>query len=233
MTNFDWISDFLKTRKAFQGVNDVLPNLFDRYLLIPWSVGIIDGFPFAEYPNNKDTIENLNKQHSIERDFGIFLNDFSEDKYRKVTLKEIADIFQVQYCADTANLVKATPGILPLLEATVQNLKELIRSLQNGQILNLYIEDYFRFQAIHENWKYNKEHVKIEAADYFSFQRDTAWDSTSYLFPASEAWCICTLEDYDHFILGCDNSSYRYLEALASIEAFEVGYNLQLDWVFA
>jgi len=233
MTNFDWISNFLKTRKTVQGVNDVLPNVFDRYVLIPWSVGIIDDFPFAEYPNNKDTIENLNKQHSIERYFGIFLNDFSEDKYRKVTLKEIADRFQVQYCADTANLVKATPGISTLLEPTIQALKELIRSLQNNQILNLYIEDYSRFQEIYQSWKYNKEHVNIEPAEYFSFQRDTSWDSTSYLFPSNKAWCICTLEDYDHFIFCCDNSNYRHLEALTSMEAFEIDYNLQIDWVFA
>jgi len=233
MNKFDWISDFVKNLKAVHSINDFIPNLFDRYFLIPWAVGIIDRFPFTDYPNNKGTIENLNKQQSIERDFGIFLMDNNERQYRKVTLKEIAQRFQVQYCADTANLVKATPGISPLLGATVQTLKELILHLQNDQILNLYVEDDFRFQAVHETWKYNKENVKIAAADYLSYQQDTAWDSTSYLFPVSKDWCLCTLENYHHFIFCCDNSSYKYFEALTSIEAFEVDYNFQINWVFA
>jgi hypothetical protein len=232
MDNFNWISDYVKKQKTFQGLDDLLPNLFDKYFLIPWNVGIIDCFPFTDYPDNKDSIENLNKQHSIEKEFGIFLNDNTEGRYRKATLKEIAERFQVKYCADTAYLINATPGISTLLEATIQALKELIFRFQEGQILNLYIEDDFRFQPINENWKYKKENVKIETSDYLSFQEDTAWDSTSYFFPDRKDWCLCTVEDYQHFIFCCNNSEYKSPTALQSIEAFEIDYTFQINSIF-
>ena len=233
MDKFYWISDFVKNRKTFQGLDDLLPNLFDKYFLIPWAVGIIDCFPFSDYPDNKDTIENLNKQHSIEKEFEIFLNGYTEGKYRKVTLKEIAERFDVKYCADTAYIIKATPGISSLSEATVQTLKELIYHFQKDQTLNLYIEDHSRFQLIYENWKYHKENIMMEASDYVSYQEDTAWDSTSYFFPDSKDWCLCTVEDYQHFIFCCNNSNHKSLEALKIIEFFEIDYTFQIDWLFA
>ncbi len=121
MKHFDWINNYQKNKNKLHGLNDVVPNLFNRYLLIPFTNGIIDNFPFDDYPAHIDTISNLNKQHSIEKSFGIFLNKNSDNVYREITLKEISEKFKVQYCVDTANLIKPTTGIVPLIEISKQN----------------------------------------------------------------------------------------------------------------
>lgn len=233
MHTFNWIKDFLKDKKIHRGLKDLIPDIFDTYLLIPWTVGIIDNFPFADYPDNKDTIESLNKQHAIEREFGIFMNDNKETKYRETTLKEIAERIKVQYCAYTECLIKSTPGTSPLLTATTRKFKELLNLLQNNTALGLYIEDHFPFKAGYANWKFDEKNIVATVADYLTFQQDAGWDSTSYLFPNNLKWCLCTVEDFQHFIFCCDNSTYQSLQDIKNLETFEVGYDFQMNWVCA
>ena len=233
MKHFDWINNYQKNKNKLHDLNDVLPNLFDRYLLIPFTNGIIDNFPFDDYPSNKDTISNLNKQHSIEKSFGIFLNKNSDNVYREITLKEISEKFKVQYCVDTANLIKPTPGIVPLIEISKQKLIQLLTHLPIPQQLCLFIEDNYRFEAVFDNWKFNRENSKIDLSDYFWFQDKTSWDSCSYLFPNTLNWCLSTLEDYPHLIFCCDNSTLEIIAKMNNLETFDLDYNSSINWVFA
>ena len=136
---FRWITDFLKDKKTHSGLKDLIPDCFDKYVLIPWTIGIIKDFPFDDYPENKNTINNLNKQHSIERQFGIFLNTATEENYSETTLKEIAERFSVNYSADTIYSIKSTPGTSLLPSATKRKLTELLSRLKDNKNLNLYI----------------------------------------------------------------------------------------------
>jgi hypothetical protein len=233
METFKWLKDFLKDKQIHTGLKDLVPDIFDKYLIIPWTVGIIDDFPFADYPDNKDTIENLNKQHAIEREFGIFLNKETETRYREITLKELAKRFDVAYCADTDYLIKQTPGISPLLKATKHKLTELLTRLKIGKELKLYIEDNFRFQAAHDDWRFHEENIIKDISNYITFQVETGWDSTSYLFSEDLKWCFCTVEDFDHFIFCSDNSTYATVQEIKNLETFEISYDFVLNRVCA
>jgi hypothetical protein len=230
MNNFSWISGYVEYGKAFKGVKDLLPDVFSQYFLIPWAVGIIDSFPFTEYPDNKDTIESLNKQHDIEKSFGVFLNHDIKTQYRKTSLKEIAERFNVEYCADTLYLINETPGICLLHKPTEQGVMKLIWQLQKGQCLNLYVEDDYRFRSIDGQWRYSKENVQISVSDYITYHENTSWDSTCYLFPDNRDWCLCTLEDYPHFIFCCNNLNSISLGTVIGMEMFDIEYGNRINW---
>ena len=222
MHTFNWIKEFLKSKDRATSISDVLPDVFTNYLLVPWCVGIIDDFPFSEYPEYNVSIEDLNNQHSIKRKFGIFLVEDIEHNYRKVTLKEIADKFQVSYCPDSDLLVKQTPGVCNLKRSTKQMVERLVNALPRTSELNLFVEDNTRFAMAFEDWNYKEENVIFNPSEYIAFQEKTSWDSTSYLFPTSLQWCLCTVEDVRHFILGCERSIGDLLHEMPELEVFEI-----------
>ena len=141
-------------------------------------------FPFDDYPEDFTAIDNLNHRHQIEKDFGIFLNKNVDHKYRPITLKELSEKFQVAYSVDTRHLIKSTPGITTLLQSTVATLQQLIIILTNNTELFFFIHDNHRFKFVIDNWKFEEENVISDVSDYIQFQKDTSWDSVSYLFPA-------------------------------------------------
>ncbi|MEZ5059191.1 MAG: hypothetical protein R2879_19320, partial [Saprospiraceae bacterium] len=64
MDKFNWIKEHFSNRKenSWNHISDIVPNVFDEYYLIHWKVGIVDNFPFDEYPEQNETIEQTNKR---------------------------------------------------------------------------------------------------------------------------------------------------------------------------
>jgi len=225
MDAFNWIAGFHKAGHGFRYFKDLLPDVFERYFVLPKAAGIIDDFPFTEYPAGKDSIENLNRQHEIERRFGLFLNNDAENKYRAVSLKELAERFNVTYGANTVQHIGQTPGITILYEQTKASLHAIIALLSGTEALRLFIQGHSRYEGSLPEWGVKPDHTMESPADYIHFQELTFWDSTSYLFTESLNWVVCTLEDYDHLILGINQALYTNLLKLEGLELFEIRLN--------
>ncbi len=213
--------------------NFIIPDSYSKVILIPWAVGIIDDFPFDEYPADKSTIENINKQHQIERQFELFLNNDTEAKYRISSLKELARRFQIEYSIETDSLIKQTPGVTRLLSQTKKNLNHLLHLLAKEKKLNLYIQDNDRYKAAMSDWSLATENTIFEFKDYILFQEKTSWDSTSYLFPEDRMWCLGSIEDYQNFILYCNDDVLSGLAELDGLEYFETTRNSLFNTVYA
>lgn len=225
---FEWIKRHLLHRDAICLLSDLVPRHFENYVILPWVYGIIDNFPFDEYPKDSNTLEKLNQRHQIEKRFDLFLNTDVEHNYRPIAMREVADQFHVKYSADTVYYLDFTPGITHLLQPTIDLLKKVIELLSNQKPLNLCVVDNSRFECAIGDWKYKEENLIRNASAYIQFQKDTSWDSTSYLFPANSQWCICTLEDFQHFIICCNEVPYKLIKSLRGIETFDVSYDYKL-----
>ncbi len=122
---YNWLTDFLAVRKRTSplSLRFIIPGVFKRYFLLHHNYGIIDNFPFDEYPEDKSNAEDLNKRHEIEHQYDLFLrnNRHSESLYRPISLKELAVRFQTEYGVDLIEHIKNTPGISSLFEKTLGN----------------------------------------------------------------------------------------------------------------
>jgi hypothetical protein len=231
MHAFDWIEANKTGQPPCSNLSGLIPDVFDKYFLVPWITGIIDSFPFAEYPENNYKLADLNKQIRLQHEAGIFLNTDTEYLYRETTLRELAERFRVPYGADTAELIKSTPGISTLYTATMRMLSGLLHALPHDSELHLHVEfdDYCRWEnGNYEEWN-QVQNTLTDASLYFSFRNETGWDTTSCLFPENRTWCLCTIEGFSHFILCCNASAYKSLQALDGLETFEVRYDFQTD----
>ena len=112
MVQFDWINQFLRGQnKVNKGLrlSNIIPDRFDAYFLVHWKTGIIDNFPFEDYPETHKTLADTNKRIRIERDFDLFLNE-EDTPFRPTTLKEIAIKFNQNYDYELLKRIKQTPG---------------------------------------------------------------------------------------------------------------------------
>jgi hypothetical protein len=230
-----WIKDFLNTKDTqLSRVSDYVPDIFDDYFLLPWNYGIIENFPFNDYPETNSSISDLNKQISIKRHFDLFLKDIYHDDsveklFKKISLKEIALRFNVSYTADLIKKVKSTPGLSPLPLLTKQTIKKLIESIHQHSNLYLFVADYERYSVVlEEDLPISDENLITEISLYIKFQDKTAFDSTSYLFSSERNWCLITVEDLDHFILCAGNQIVDRLNLAKDFELFKINYNYLL-----
>ena len=227
MEKFNWIKLFfemLKEGEPWISVSDIIPNEFDNYFLIHWNVGIIDNFPFDEYPEKNLTIEQTNKRINIEREFGLFLNPSEDELFEKTTLKIIAEKFGVTYNYNVLNKIKQTSAIKILDKLSIENLKNALQNLSKGENLNLFVEDIFRY-PIDDTPKQEFENISIE--EYFKWQKDFHFDYCTYLYPDNRKWCLTTSEDLPMFL--CTKKEVTgQIEKETSMELFEVGYKEKL-----
>ena len=142
MKKFDWLKYYFenRTENTWVGVSKIIPNEFDEYHLLHWNVGIVDDFPFDQYPEKNLTITETNNRIRIEREYNLFLNQDEDKLFRKTDLKEISDKFKTEYSYQTLNKIKQTPAIKILTEISINNLRKVISKISINQNLNLFIE---------------------------------------------------------------------------------------------
>lgn len=222
MEKFDWLKYFFENKKenAWVSVSECIPNEFDEYFLLHWNVGIVDNFPFDEYPEKNETIEETNKRIKIEREYNLFLNEDEDKLFRKTSLKEISELFETEHSYQTLSKIKQTPGVKILPEISKKNLKSTIEIISEPQNLNLFVEDFYRYPH-HKLPKQELESVGL--TQYFQLQEDLFFDYRTYLFPNDKRWCLTTAEDLPMFL--CINSTLvESLKKNSDIEMFKVEY---------
>jgi hypothetical protein len=222
--DFDWIRKFRSRRPAISTIADLIPRDFEKYIIIPWSVGVIEGFPFHEYPNDTDTIEKLNKRHAIEREFGLFLSEIDEGRYKEMSYQEMSSHFDVGGTDNGVLSIGDNPGISYLFLATSEKISKILNVIGCDERFFLFIEDNFRFSEHLSNWTQQEENSQVSVADYLECLRLSNWDMSSFLFSQAKRWCLCTVEDYPQFLLGCNKYEYSQVMGL-NLDVFEVDYS--------
>lgn len=225
--HYDWLIKFLSDPEKRTGrtIAGIVPDMFEKYFIIEWNYGIIKSFPFDEYPEDSSDIKDLNKQVAIKKAFGLFLNNRTDHLYEPITIKELADRYNIPYTISTVNDIPYTPGISTLSHKTRENLNALVRSLANIELLNLYIDDLYRFPVS----DFTSDKSPIYASEYVPFlMDDIGGDSCSYLFPDSRDWCFITVEDFHCVILGVNSKDVQKVFSINSLEHFEVDKTYEL-----
>lgn len=231
MKTFDWIKQFYKLREektTWNSVSDIIPNDFDDYFLIHWNVGIVDGFPFDEYPdvneNREESIEEINQRIRINEKFGLSFHSNENKHFRPISLKAIAEMFNTNYDYNVMNSIKQTPAIKILEETSIQNLKKAIQNLVIEEELYFFVEDIFRYPS--EN-KLQQGLVNISVDDYFDWQKDFHFDYCTYLFPNNKEWCITTSEDLSMFLCVKKEVTKLVVQEF-ELELFKIEYEKEL-----
>lgn len=226
MKKFDWLKKYFENRTDNPRVNvsEVIPDEFDSYFLMHWNVGIVDNFPFDEYPSENESIEDINGRIRIERAFKLFLNPEEDELFRECDLKEISELFDTEYTYRTLNKIKKTPAVKILHEKSMHSLISTIDNLSQNQQLNLYVEDFYKYPN-HELPKQEMENVS--AHQYIEFQKSLFFNYWTYLFPNDRSWCITTAEDFPMFL--CVRIELtESLEEYVNMELFKIDYNERL-----
>ncbi len=226
MEKFNWIKEHFSTKdeNSWNSISGIVPNIFDEYYLIHWKVGIVDKFPFDEYPEQNETIEQINKRIKIEREFGLFLNPDKDKLFREISLKEISETFKKNYDFKLLDRIKKTPAIEILEKISKTALKTSLIKMANGQLLNLFVEDIFR-HPIDENPK--QELTRIDVEKYLEIQEDFYYDYCTYLFPDDLSWCLTTSEDLPMFL--CIKKEVKgEFQNDFGLETFKIEYDEEL-----
>lgn len=226
MDKFNWIKVHFSNRQenSWNHISDIVPKVFDEYYLIHWKVGIVDNFPFDEYPEQNETIEQTNKRIKIEREFGLFHTPDKDKLYREISLKQISETFEKPYDYKLLNRIKQTPAVEIHGKQSKIALKTSLIKLANGQLLNLFVEDIYR-HPIDENPK--QELTGIDVEKYLELQEDFYYDYCTYLFPDDLSWCLTTSEDLPMFF--CTKKEVKSnFQIDFGLETFEIEYNEEL-----
>lgn len=221
MDGYNWLESFKpEPANSIVAVKTILPPVFDRYFIVENAYGIIDDFPFDEYPLDTDSLESLNERHNIERSFNLFLNYDSEELYRPISVKELAQRFGVEYSRHTLEHIRTTPGISILYNRSLDVLSLLVKHLIKAPCY-LYVEDIYRYGI--EPYKGYALKNDIPNADYYMrYVNEVGTDFCSYLFPPSHNWCLVSYEDVNNLILACNIDIEDDVKGIGNLELFEV-----------
>lgn len=218
---FKWIEEYsVEEDQETLSVNKIIPAKFDKYFVIESNYGIIDNFPFDKYPENAHSIDDLNTQHDIKRDFGLYLNKDTEHLYRPVSIKYIAGRFGVTYSRHALDEIKCTPGISPLYEKSILSYTSLLGEVWSSNIY-LYIKDYYRL-AFLNNIEIRQKSIMGDIDAYIDFVKKTQFDCCSYLFPNDHSWCLVTYEYVPNLIFACNDTIAEKVKLIEALELFEV-----------
>jgi hypothetical protein len=226
--HFSWLRQYpaTGTDAGIPTPDTFLPRIFDQYFLIGWNWGIIENFPFDEFPEASITIAQINERVSILRRFGLFLCDDAAHLYTPVSIKALAERFQVPYSINTLNHIKKTPGITGLSGRTAETLLQLVTALAAHEPLFLYLADD---SSSFLTWEphFGTENQIQQASDYIRFLELSGFDETAYLFPQNKDWCLVTIEGYEHIILAINRNKTAALQLAGNLEYFETGHQLR------
>ena len=187
--------------------------------MVHFNVGIIDDFPFGEFPANDFTIEGINKKIEINKKFNLFLNHVDESLFRLTSIKELSQMFGLPYDMNVLNEFENYTGIKILYEESYKNLEKSVQNLSVENKINLFIHDLeYRWNAD----DIGKENLNISPEKYLEYQRDFHLDFCAYLFPDELDWCLITRED-SPLIFACDNP--KLTKCFDGLELFEMYAN--------
>ena len=229
ITAKDWIANNISLENAARPLllSNFLPPIFDNYIAVLGTPGLIDNFPFDKIKQPSNTIEQINTNVEIWKQFKIYTHDSSDDFYRPTTYAELSSIFNLQYDIDVIKFLPwKTQGIKTLISETTQRLDRIVSALSIGEELNIFMEDYWRFLALDELFPYSENAAyKLSQNEYFDLMKRTGYDSTMYLYPTNKSWCLVNIEDLEYNILAFKNTVSDNFNNLSLKDTFRLKYN--------
>lgn len=225
----DWLTKHINWQNATRPLtlDNFLPPTFDNYIAILWTPGLIDNFPFDKINQPPDTIEQINTNVQVWRQFNIFLNEENDEAYRPTTFVELSSLFGKPY---NRTIIKSLPwqsqGFKNLFKQTRQRLEIIVNALSNGTELNIYIEDYWRWAEVY-NLLPSSEDIayKISCDEFLDLMDKTSYDANLYLYPVNKSWCLINIEDLGYNILAYNNDFTDKLNHLNLPDTFVMTYN--------
>ncbi|MCK8520417.1 hypothetical protein M0D21_02495 [Aquimarina sp. D1M17] len=193
-----------------------VPDFFESKFIVHWDYGIIENFPFDKYPLKNETLEEINKRVKIEQEFNVLLKD--EKLYKPISIKKLADRFNVPYSHKTTNLIPETPGTSFLDNLSLSKLKDSLKRLSENTKLNLLIYDSeeYNYQTDLE-----KEYIDIDLGKYFELQEMFGFQLETCLFSENLEWCLTTAEDAP-MLLGCKKEMESEIKKKMELVLFKV-----------
>ena len=206
----EWLTKYINWKDVVRPLTlkNFFPPIFDNYIAVLWTPGIIDNFPFDKIVQPPDTIEQTNNNVAVWRQFKIFLNQENDEPYRPTTFSELASLFKITHNRQIINsLPWQTEGIKTLFKPTRQRLEKIITALLQDNELNIYFEDYWRWASVYNLLPSDEGVVyKITVSDFMDFMDKSFYDASLYLYPQSKNWCLLNLEDLGYNILAFNNN---------------------------
>jgi hypothetical protein len=218
MNTFNDLNQFYNNRnsKNWNFAKHYIPDFFESKFIVHWDFGIIENFPFDKYPSGKETIEEINKRVKIEQEFNVLLKN--EKLYKPISIKDLANRFNVPFSHKTTNLIPDTPGTLCLDELSLTKLKDSLKRLSENEKLNLLIYDSEEYNY-HTDLK--KEYIDIDLGKYFEIQEMFGFQLETCLFLENLNWCLTTAEDTS-MLLGCKKELESEIQKKMTLELFKI-----------
>ena len=214
--NYLWLKNRVdwQTAKRPLRLNNFIPNSFDNYLGIIWNVEIIKDFPFQNFIENPDTEEEIKNNRLIWNKFPSIFSNSNED-FSKISTLQLFSKFNIpyDYYKNDGMLPWHTKAIKVNFDKLNANLYESLRGLESEDILNVYWEDYYRFDL--EN-KYFEASLK----EFLTELEESGYDASVYIFPSNKDWCFINLEDLGFNILAYNNNVKDKID-LTNLETFK------------
>ena len=219
MKIFNDIKDFYNNRNSdnWNFAKHYVPEFFETKFIVHWVYGIIENFPFDKYPMKNETFEEMNKRVKIEKEFNVLLK--KDELYEPISIKDLANKFNVEYSQKTVELIPENPGIHYLDNLSINKLKESLKRLSLNSNLNLLIfenEEYDYYTA-----DLQKEYANITLEEYFEIQDLYSFQLDTCLFDDNLNWCLTTAENA-LILLGCKKEFESEIEQKINLELFKV-----------
>ncbi|QCX38044.1 hypothetical protein FF125_06230 [Aureibaculum algae] len=221
MNIFNDFHQFYNNRKStnWNFAKHYIPEFFESKFIVHWVYGIIENFPFDDYPLQKETFEEINKRVKIEQEFNVLLNN--EKLYRPISIMDLANQFNVPFSNKTVNLIPETPGTCFLDNLTIFKLKESLKKLSEKSKLNLLIYDSEEYTNASN---LQKEYIDIDLEKYFEIQGTYRFQLETCLFSENLDWCFTTSEEAP-MLIGCKLEMESEIYQKMSLELFKVENN--------
>jgi hypothetical protein len=204
----DWLTNHTNWENATRPLTlgNFLPPIFDCYIAVLWTPGLIDNFPFDKINQPPFNIEQTNSNVKIWKEYNLFLNEETDDLYRPTTFAELSSIFNFPYNKEIINALPwQTEGIKTLFYHTRKRLERIVDALAEEAELNVYIEDYYRWTATNSLVADENVSYKISCTEFLNLMDDTSYDANLYLYSFDKSWCLINMED-----LGFNIIAYKY-----------------------
>ena len=218
MNIFNDLIQFYNSRNSenWNFAKHYVPEFFESKFIVHWDYGIIENFPFDKYPLQTETLEEINTRVKIEQEYNVLLKD--EKLYKKISITDLANRFNVPFSHKTTNLIPETPGTSFLDNLSLSKLKESLKKLSENSQLNLLIYDSEDYNY-HTDLK--KEYINIELEKYFELQEMFGFQLETCLFSENLDWCLTTAEEAP-MLLGCKNEMESEIKQKMDLELFKV-----------
>ncbi len=225
MHTFKDIKRFYNNRNSnnWNFAKHYVPEFFELKYIVHWTYGIIENFPFDDYPSPNETFENINKRVKIEQDFNVLLKN--EALYKPISIKDLANKFDVPYSHETINLIQENPRICCLEKVSIEKLKDSFKKITGNSKLNLFIFESTKFDYCIADLQ--EEYQDITLEKYFEIQDMYDFQLNTCLFESNLNWCLTTAEDMP-VLLGCKREIASEIEGKIDIELFKVENNQKM-----